>query len=53
VRVRIEPVALGLVVTAVVPYIALKLSWSSGASIGVRDETVPRQMTSRTVDREE
>ena len=39
-RVRIESVALGLVVAAVVPYIALKLSWLSGASIGVRDETV-------------
>jgi hypothetical protein len=40
VRVRIEPVAVGLVVIAVVPYLALKLSWLTGAGIGVRDETV-------------
>jgi hypothetical protein len=39
-RVRIEPVAVGLVVIAVVPYLALKLSWLTGAGIGVRDETV-------------
>lgn len=39
-RGRIEPVALGLVVAAVVPYIALKVAWLSGAGIGVRDETV-------------
>ncbi len=38
-RVRTEPVALGLVVFAVVPYIALKLLWLTGASIGVRNET--------------
>jgi hypothetical protein len=46
VRVRIEPVALGLVVIAVVPYIALKLLWLTGASIGVRDETVLAELHS-------
>jgi hypothetical protein len=46
VRVRIEPVALGLVVIAVVPYIALKVSWLTGASIGVRDETVLAELHS-------
>jgi hypothetical protein len=40
VRVRIEPVALGLVVIAVVPYVALQSSWLTGASIGERNETV-------------
>ncbi|MFW3171276.1 hypothetical protein [Geodermatophilus sp. CPCC 206100] len=39
VRLRIEAVALGLVVLAAVPYIALKLSWLNGASIGVEDRT--------------
>ena len=45
-RVRIEPVALGLVVIAVVPYIALKVSWLTGASIGVRNETVLAELHS-------
>ena len=45
-RVRIEPVAFGLVVIAVVPYIALKLLWLTGASIGVRDETVLAELHS-------
>ena len=45
-RVRIEPVALGLVVIAVVPYIALKLLWLTGASIGVRDETALAELHS-------
>jgi len=44
--VRIEPVALGLVVTAVVPCIALTPSWRSRASIGVRDGTVPAELHS-------
>jgi hypothetical protein len=44
--VRIESVALGLVVIAVVPYIALKLLWLTGASIGVRDETVLAELQS-------
>jgi hypothetical protein len=46
VRVRIERVALGLVVIAVVPYIALKVSWLTGASIGVRNETVLAELHS-------
>ncbi len=37
-RVRVEAVAVGLVVVAVVPYLALKLLWLTGAGIGVRDE---------------
>ncbi len=45
-RVRIEPVAPGPVVTAVVPYIVLTLSWLSGAGIAVRDETVPAELHS-------
>jgi hypothetical protein len=44
--VRIESVALGLVVIAVVPYIALKLLWLGGTSIGVRDETVLAELHS-------
>jgi hypothetical protein len=44
--VRIEPVAPGLVVTAVVPYIALTLSWRSRASIGVRGGTVLAELHS-------
>ena len=45
-RVRIERVALRLVVIAVVPYIALKVSWLTGASIGVRNETVLAELHS-------
>ena len=39
-RARSEPVGPGLVVTAVVPYTVLTLSWLTGASIGVRDGPV-------------
>jgi hypothetical protein len=46
VHVRIEPVAPGLVIAAVVPYIALKVSWLSGAGIGVRDEAVLAELHS-------
>ena len=45
-RVRIERVALRLVVIAVVPYIALKVSWLTGASIGVRNETALAELHS-------
>ncbi|HET6395017.1 MAG TPA: hypothetical protein VFG13_19475 [Blastococcus sp.] len=45
-RVRIETVALGLVVLAVVPYIALKVSWLTGAGVGVRDESVLAELHS-------
>jgi hypothetical protein len=45
-RVRIEPVALGLVVAAVVPYIALKVSWLTGADIGVRDDAALAELHS-------
>ena len=39
-RVRIERVALGLVVIAVVPYIALKVSWLTGQLfVGLRMTT--------------
>jgi hypothetical protein len=44
--VRVEPVALGLLVIAVVPYIALKLLWLTGASIGVRNETALAELHS-------
>jgi hypothetical protein len=44
--VRIQPVALGLVVAAVVPYIGLKVSWLTGADIGVRDDTVLAELHS-------
>jgi hypothetical protein len=46
VHVRTESVAVGLVVTAVVPCIALKSSWLTGASIGVRNETVLAELHS-------
>ena len=36
-RFRIESVGVGLVVAAVAPYVALKLSWLAGSSVGVRD----------------
>jgi hypothetical protein len=39
VRPRIETIALGLVVLAVVPYLALKLAWLNGAGVGVADRT--------------
>ncbi|NEK56580.1 hypothetical protein GCU56_01660 [Geodermatophilus sabuli] len=45
-RVRIQPVALGLVVAAVVPYIALKVVWLTGASIGVQDDTALAELHS-------
>jgi hypothetical protein len=46
VRSRIEPVALGLVVVAVVPYIALKVLWLGGSTIGVRDDSVLTELHS-------
>jgi hypothetical protein len=39
VRLRIEAVALGLVVLAVVPYVVLKLAWLNGSGVGVVDGT--------------
>ena len=38
-RLRVEAVALALVVLAVVPYVALKLAWLNGAGVGVEDGT--------------
>jgi hypothetical protein len=46
VRVRIEPVALGLVVLAVVPYLALKVLWLTGVGIGARSEAVLAELHS-------
>jgi hypothetical protein len=37
VRLRIETVALVLVVLAVVPYLLLKLAWLDGSGVGVVD----------------
>jgi hypothetical protein len=45
-RLRIEPVAVGLVVIAVVPYIGLKLLWLTGSTIGVDDATVLTELHS-------
>jgi hypothetical protein len=45
-RMRIEPVALGLVVLAVVPYIALKVLWLSGTAVGVRNESALAELHS-------
>ncbi len=45
-RLRVEPVALALVVVAVVPYIALKLLWLGGSTIGVRDDSVLTELHS-------
>ncbi len=43
-RVRIESIAVGAVVLAVVPYVALKILWLAGASIGVEDETARTEL---------
>ena len=49
-RVRTEPVALGAVVVAVVPYLALKVLWLTGANVGVEDETAQAELhTTRMV----
>ncbi len=45
-RFRVEQVALGLVVVAVVPYVALKVLWLTGATIGVDDESVLTELHS-------
>ncbi|HYH33659.1 MAG TPA: hypothetical protein VD814_00760 [Nocardioides sp.] len=45
-RSRIESVALGLVVIAVVPYLVLKVLWLAGSTIGVRDEAVLSELHS-------
>jgi hypothetical protein len=46
VRLRVEPVALAFVIVAVVPYIALKLLWLGGSTIGVRDDSVLTELHS-------
>jgi hypothetical protein len=46
VRLRIEAVAVGLVVLAVVPYVALKLAWLSGSGVGVEDGTALDELRS-------
>jgi hypothetical protein len=46
VRLRIEAVALGLVVLAVVPYLAIKLAWLNGAGVGVEDGTALAELHS-------
>lgn len=49
-RSRVDRWGLGLVVLAVVPYIALKLAWLSGSDIGVRDaDTVSELHSTRVV----
>ena len=45
-RVRIEPIALALVVIAVVPYLGLKVLWLTGATVGVDDESVLTELHS-------
>ncbi|HZA16979.1 MAG TPA: hypothetical protein VE645_08850 [Pseudonocardiaceae bacterium] len=45
-RFRLEPVALALVVIAVVPYLVLKVLWLTGATIGVDDESVLTELHS-------
>lgn len=45
-RLRIESVAAGLVVIAVVPYVALKLLWLNGSTLGVNDEAVLTELHS-------
>ena len=45
-RSRVEPVALGLVVMAAVPYLALKVLWLTGATVGVDDESVLTELHS-------
>jgi hypothetical protein len=45
-RLRIEAVAVGLVVLAVVPYLALKLAWLNGADVGVKDATALAELHS-------
>jgi hypothetical protein len=49
VRLRIESVALGLVVLAVVPYVALKLAWLSGSGVGVQDGTALAELHSTRI----
>jgi hypothetical protein len=46
VRLRIEAVALGLVVLAVVPYVVLKLAWLNGSGVGVVDGTALAELHS-------
>jgi hypothetical protein len=46
VRLRIEAVALGLVVLAVVPYLAIKLAWLNGAGVGVEERTALAELHS-------
>lgn len=41
-----EPIAVGLVTVAVVPYITLKLLWLSGSEIGTKDDTVLAELHS-------
>jgi hypothetical protein len=43
---RLERIAVGLVVVAVVPYVALKVLWLAGSTIGVSDDAVLAELHS-------